>query len=75
MMDKSVKVLRIYSSARGVLGGSFAQILVYEFLVGKHGPFREEFLANEQTPETINRRLNEHVRLMRETGALEPEGA
>ena len=75
MMDHAIKVNRIYNSARGVLGGGFAQILVYEFFVGDHGPFREEFMANEQTADAINFRLNAKARLLRETGALKPEEA
>lgn len=70
MLDKAITVTRTFDSSRGVLGGGFAKILVYEFTVGQHGPFREEFMANEQTPETINHRLNMKARMLRETGAL-----
>ncbi len=75
MMDPKITITRTYHSTRAVTGGGFAKILVYEFNVGDHGPFREEFMANEQNPEAINRRLNEQARLLRETGALEHEGS
>jgi hypothetical protein len=44
-------------------------------MVGKHGPFREEFFANEQHAEAINHRLNTRARLLRETTAFTPEGS
>lgn len=75
MHDNQVKVIRTYHTAKSMDDGTMAKVLVYEYRIGKNGPFTEVFFANEQTPEAINRRLDAHARLLRETGALEPEGA
>jgi hypothetical protein len=72
--NEQIKVLKVVDGAKAMDDGTFAKILVYEFMVGKHGPFREEFFANEQNPDTINFRLNARARLLRETTAFMPEG-
>jgi len=74
-LDKQITVRKVTHSAKAMPDGNFAKVLVYEFSVGTHGPFREEFFVNEQHTEAINHRLNMHAALLRSTGALPPEGA
>ncbi len=74
-LDSAVKIKRVFHSTRFTDDGGVSKTLVYEFSVGRHGPFREEFFPNEQAEADIHHRLNMQARLLRETGALTPEGA
>jgi hypothetical protein len=71
-LDKQIEITSVSNSAESKRDGTYAKVLIYEFYVGKLGPFREKFYTNEQHADAINRRLNEHVELLRATGALKP---
>lgn len=68
MLDKAIDVSKVYDSAKPQREGGFARVTVYEFFIGKHGPFREEFMVNEQQSEHVQRVLNQRAAAMREHG-------
>jgi hypothetical protein len=74
-LDKAVKVFRVSDQTRFTDGGGTMKVYVYEFRIGTHGPFSEEFGYGEHHPDAVARRINEKVAKLRELGIVEPAGA
>jgi hypothetical protein len=70
-MDAMVKIV----SVRDTLGLDARTLLptsakVVTYLVGEHGPFTLSLKAEEYTPETVERKIQENINTLRGIGAL-----
>lgn len=67
---KEVTSQRQFDDIKFLPFGGTAPVRVVEFFVGTHGPFRLEFDAGTISPEAVNRKMEETVKHLRETGAI-----
>ncbi len=74
-LDTLIRILRVADQPVFEMGGSIRTRKIYTFSVGDHGPFTEVFEKNEQHPDAIIRRLNEHAAQLRAVGAVPAAGS
>lgn len=70
MLDPTVKKMQYREAMRFDERGLPYKVHVYSFFIEQHGPLTEEFGAGEHHPATVERRINERVRGMRELGII-----
>jgi hypothetical protein len=71
MPPKEVKISDVQHTFEYPRGGAPVQITKYTYYVNNLGPFYLKAYANEDTPDHINRALNDQVLNLRATGAIQ----